>query len=195
MSRSQSLWVKQSLLCWYTTPDNLLITQMWFRRGRFDCCIDTNNNIMILAGYIDDMLIAGTLGEGKLVCDKLKRKFEMVDLGSVSHFLGLVVSVNTNAYGISFTEEGYIDRVLERFGIGSCKPVATPMEKARLGMKGGGDKLCNRTFYLKLIRSLECIAMGTRLVSAFTVSYLGRFNADPNDHHWLCTKRVLRYVA
>jgi len=62
---------------------------MGFRRGRFDCCVYTHDNGTILALYVDDMLIAGALGEVKLVCDRLKSKFEMVDLGTVSHFLGL----------------------------------------------------------------------------------------------------------
>jgi len=183
--------LKQSPRCWYTTIDKFLITKMGFRRGRFDCCVHTHNNGIILALYVDDMLIAGGLGEVKLVCDKLKSKFEMVDLGTVSHFLGIVVSMDTNGHAISLTQEGYIDRVWERFGMASCKPVGTPMEKDKQGMKGGGDKPCDRTLYLQLIGSLGWIATGTRPDIAFT----GRFNADPNDHHWLCAKRVLRYLA
>jgi len=141
------------------------------------------------------MLIAGVLGEVKLVCDKLKSKFEMADLGTVSHFLGMVVSMETNGHMISLTQEGYIDRALERFGMASCKPVGTPMEKDKTGMKGGRDKPCDRTLYLQLIQSLGWIATGTRPNIAFTVSYLGRFNTDPNNRHWLCAKRVIRYLA
>ena len=187
--------LKQSPRCWYTTIDNFLITRMGFRRGRFDCCVYTHDNGMILALYIDDMLIAGALGEVKLICDMLKAKFEIVDLRTVSHFLGMVVSMDTGGHTISLTQEGYIDRVLERFGMTECKPVGTPMEKNKPGMKGGGDKLCDHTLYLQLIGSLGWIATGTRPDIAFTVSYLARFNADPDDRHWLCAKRVLRYLA
>ena len=187
--------LKQSPRCWYTTIDNFLITKIGFCRGRFGCCVYTHDNGTILALYVNDMLIAGALGEVKLSCDKLKSKFEMVDLGTVSHFLGIVVSIDMNGHMISLTQEGYIDRVLERFGMASCKPVETPMEKDKPGMKRGGDKRCNRTLYLQLIGSLGWIATGTRPDIAFTVSYLGRFNADPNDRHWLCVKWVLRYLA
>ena len=185
--------LKQSPRSWYTTMDNLLITKMGFRRGRFDCCVYTLDNGTILGLYIDDMLIAGALGEVKLVCDRLKSQFEMVDLGTVSQFLVLVVSMDTKGHTISVRQEGYIDGVLERFGMASCKPVGTPMEKDKQGMKGGGDKLCDRTLYLQLIGSGR-IATGTRPDIALTVSYLGRFNKDPNDHHWLCAKSVLRYL-
>ena len=61
--------LKQSPRCWYTTIDNFLITRMGFRRGRFDCCVYTYDNGTILGLYVDDMLIAGALGEVKLICD------------------------------------------------------------------------------------------------------------------------------
>jgi len=129
------------------------------------------------------------------VCDKLQSKFEMVDLGTVSHFVGMVVSMDMNGHMISLTQEGYIDRVLERFGMANCKPVGTSMEKEKSGMRGGGDKPCDHTLYLQLIVNLGWIATSTRPDIAFTVSYRARFNADPNDRHWLCAKRVLRYLA
>jgi len=187
--------LKQSPRCWYTTIDNFLITKMGFRQGRFGCCVDTHDNGTILALYVDDMLIAGALREVKLICDKLKSTFEMVDLGTVSHFLDMVVSIDTNGLTISLTQEGYNDLVLEQFGMASCKPVGTPREKDKLGMKGGGDKPYDRTLYLQLIGSLGWIATGTRPDIALAVSYLGRFNADPNNRHWRCAKRVLRYLA
>jgi len=98
--------LKQSPRCWYTTIDNLLITKMGFCHGRFDCGIYTHDNRTILALYVDDMLIAGALGEVKLICDKFRRKFQMADLGTVSHFLGMVVSMDTNSHMISLTQEG-----------------------------------------------------------------------------------------
>jgi len=107
------------------------------------------------------MLIGGVLGELKLVGDKLKSKYEMVDLGTQSHFLGMVILMDTNAHTISLTQEGYIDRVLERYGMVSCEPVGTPMERDKPGMEGGGDKPCDHTLYLQLIGSLGWIVMGT----------------------------------
>jgi len=187
--------LKQSPRCWYTTIDNFPITRMGFSRGRFDCCVYTHNNGMIRALYVDNMLIAGALGEVKLICDILKGKFEIVDNGTVSLFLGMVVSMDTGGHMISLTQEGYIDWVLERFDMTEWKPVGTPMEKDKPGMKGGGDKPYHRTLHLQLIGRLCWIATGTRPDIAFTVSYLWRFNADPDDRHWLCAKRFLRYLA
>ena len=139
--RNQSLYgLKQSPRCWYTTIDNFLITRMGFCRDRIDCCVYAHDNGTILALYVDDMLIAGALGEAKLICDMLKGKFEIVDLGTVSHCLGMVVSMDTGCHTISLKQKGYVDRVFERFGMVQCKPVGTPMEKDKPGMKERGDK-------------------------------------------------------
>jgi len=132
---------------------------MGCRRGRFDCCVYTYKNGTILALYVDDMLIAGALGQVKLVWDKLKSKFEIVDLGTVSHFLGMGVSMDTNGHTLSLTQEGYIDRVLERFGMASCKPVGTPMEMANRACKEGGT---NCAIALSMCSSLGALA-GLRL--------------------------------
>jgi len=96
---------------------------------------------MILVLYAADMLIAGALGEVQLGCDKLKSKGEMVDLGTVTYFLGMIVLIDTSGHTVSLPQEWYIDRVLERFGMASCKPVGIPIEKDKPGMKEGGDKL------------------------------------------------------
>jgi len=41
--------LQQSPRCWYTMIYNFLITNMGFRRGRFDCRVYTHDNGMILA--------------------------------------------------------------------------------------------------------------------------------------------------
>jgi len=187
--------LKQSPRCWFTMIDNLLITKMGFHSARCDCSVYTHDKGTIRALYVDDMLIAGALREWKLVCDKLQSKFKMVDLATVSHFLGIVGSMDTSGHTISLTQEWYIDQVLKRFGMASSKPLGIPIEKEKLGMKEGEDKRCNHTLYRQLIGSLSWIAMGTPPDIAFMVSCLGRFNADPNGPHWLCVKRVLRYLA
>ena len=187
--------LKQSPRCWYTTIDSFLLSQLGFCRGRFDCCVYTHPNGTILALYVDDMLIAGTSQNVNSVRKKLKDQFVMVGLGHVNHFLGMVITRELNNHTMYLTQEGYIDRVLEKFGMKECKPVGTPMEREKPSVRCDGDESCNKNLYLQLIGSLGWIATGTRPDIAFAVSYLGRFNADPTVNHWVCAKRVLRYLA
>jgi len=86
------------------------------------------------------MIIVGVLREVKLLCDVLKSKFEMIDLGTMSYLLDIVVLINMSGQKTFLTQEGYIDHVLGRFGKVSCKPVGTQKGKHMSGMQRGGDK-------------------------------------------------------
>jgi len=84
--------LKQSSTCWYTTIDAFLIGKMGFRCGRFDCCIYTDEGGTVLALYVDDILITGTSKNIHHIRQQLRAQFEMVDLGPVSHFLGMAIT-------------------------------------------------------------------------------------------------------
>jgi len=126
---------------------------------------------------------------------KLNARFDMVDLGLVKHFLGMMVSRDERGQKIYITQEGYIGHVLERFGMSNCKPVATPMDRNKPHEMVEGGEACDKTLYQQLIGSLGWIAIRTRPDISFAVSYLGRFGANPSQQHWTCAKRILRYLA
>ena len=119
----------------------------------------------------------------------------MVDLGLVQHFLGMVVSRDVCMQKVYITQEGYIGRVLERFGMSDFKPVATPMDKDKPGEREEEEEACDKTLYQQLIGSLGWIAIGTRPDISFAISYIGRFGANPSQQYWVCAMRVLRYLA
>ena len=114
---------------------------------------------------------------------KLKVRFDMVDLGFVQHFRGMMVSRDVYGQKVYITQEGYIGRVLERFGMSDCKPVATPMDKDKPYEREEEEEACDETIYEQLIGSLGWIAIGTRTDISFAVSYLARFGANPSWQH------------
>jgi len=180
--------LKQSPQCWYTTTDEFLVSHLGFRWGRFDCCIYTHTKGTILTLYVDDILLAG---RDPIISDsekKLKERFDMVDLGMIQHFLGMMVSRDVCGQKVYITQKGYIRRVLERFGMSYCKPVATPMDKDKPREREEEEEACNKTLYLQLIGSLGWIAIGTRLDILIAVCYLRRFGANPSLQHWVCAK-------
>jgi len=143
---------------------------------------------------IDHILIAGAFGKLKLICDTLNIKFEIIDLGTVSNFLGMVMSMDTCGHIISLKQEGYIDWVLEKFGMTDCKPVGKPNEKDKLGMKEEEAESSDHTFYLQLKGTLGWIVIGIYPDIAFMVSYLQgliQILMNPINCYWLCAKRVL----
>jgi len=114
---------------------------------------------------------------------KLKARFDMVDLGFVQHFLGMMVSRDVCWQKVYIKQEGYFGRVLERFGMRDCKPVATPMDKDKPHEREEEEEACDETIYQQLIGSLGWIAIGTRTDISFAVSYLARFGANPSRQH------------
>jgi len=67
------------------------------------------------------MLLAGKEPIVSELQKELKARFDMVDLGLVQHFLGMIVSYNGCGQNVYITQEGYIGRVLERFRMSDCK--------------------------------------------------------------------------
>jgi len=187
--------LRQSPRCWYTTIDEFLVKQLEFKRGRFDCGIYTHVNGTILALYVDDILIAGEEGIVSNIRKRLKARFDMVDLGLVEHFLGMVITRDFCERKVHLTQEGYIGRILGKFGMLDCNPISTPLDKEKPHARLEEEEACDKGLYQQLVGSLGWIAIGTRPDISFAVSYLGRFEADPSQQHWVCAKRVLRYLA
>ncbi|POM72295.1 Hypothetical protein PHPALM_11012 [Phytophthora palmivora] len=75
--------------------------------------------------YVDDLIIVGTDENIELVLRELRAKFEIKDLGAVTDLLHMEVSYIPGEM-LWMSQRGYIDKVLKRFGMEDCQPVATP---------------------------------------------------------------------
>ena len=53
-------------------------------------------------------------------------KFKMRDLGNVSLVLGMPVTRDRAKGSLTTSQESYTESILERFGMGNCKPLSTP---------------------------------------------------------------------
>ena len=49
----------------------------------------------------------------------------MVDLGNTSFVLGIKIHQDRSRSILELSQKGYIDKVLKRFGMQSCKPIDT----------------------------------------------------------------------
>lgn len=187
--------LKQPPSCWYTTIDNFLVQQYGFKRGRFDCYTYLDTNGTILALYIDDLLLAGKEDFVSNIRKSPKKRFDMIDLGFVENFLGMVMTRDFHAHKIYITQEDSVGRILGKFRMLNCKPIATPMDKDKSHARLREEQACDKKLYQQLIGSLGWIAVGTRPDISFTISSLVCFGDDPSHPHWVCAKRVLRYLA
>ena len=135
---------------------------------------------------------------GKIKLD-LMEIFKMKDLGKIHWLLNLKIERDNNSRLISFSQEAYIDKILNHFYLEGSKIHITPLDP---NVKLTKDQ-CPHTQeqltmakipYREVIGSLMWAAITTRLNIAFAVSLLSQFLENPGEFHWKAMKRVLSYL-
>lgn len=186
--------LKQSPKCWNTRFHTFMI-KIGFTRSKADYCLywlkdGATTTFVVL--YVDDMLICynDEAAVTKLK-SKLFKEFEMKDLGPVKNFMGLQIVKENNQLYIS--QSSFIDRILAKFGMSDCNPIATPMEAKLKLTKAESNEFTNQP-YRELLGSLMYLMIGSRPDICFSLNYLSRFQDKASEHHWNHLKRILRYL-
>lgn len=126
---------------------------------------------LLVATYVYDIIAASNdshwIEEFKT---SLSKRFDIKDLGRLHHCLGLEFNEKDRVIHISQT--GYVNDILKRFGMESCKPAATPLD-ANQKLTQAKEPLNDESYpYRELIGSLMYLALGTRPDICFAVNSL-----------------------
>lgn len=173
------------------------------KRIEADPCVyvrGSGENIVILAVYVDDMLIlTSNDNERRRLKSYLSKKFEMKDLGEARKFLGLEITQDKHKGEIKVSQASYINKILEKFGMNNCKPVGTPTD---LNVKLDGDNTDDaghgeeyerfKGRYLEAVGSLSYVAQATRPDIAQAVNAVSKQCIRPKNIHWTAVKRIFR---
>ena len=149
---------------------------------------------VIIAIYVDDLIIIGKRASVDAIKKKLTKSFKMKDMGPAYWVLGIRVTRDREAGTISLDQTQYAKDVLKRYGMENAKPVPTPITNSELG----GDTsplLPHGNEYRSAIGGLMYLMTGTRPDLAYSISLLSQYMQAPRECHWGAVKRVLRYVA
>ena len=152
---------------------------------------------VIVAIWVDDLIIAGKdMKDINELKAQLKEEFEMKDLGELKYFLGMQVYRDRERRQIHINQSGYVNSVLEKFGLLECNPVSTPIATGtRLLKSTANDTLMDdATEYQSMVGSQMYGMLCTRPDLAFAISQVSQFNNSPNETHSAVAKRVLRYL-
>ena len=107
----------------------------------------------------------------------------------------MTVTQDRSKRSIAIDQIGYINRVLDRFGMTDCRKHSTPME---IGYKPNAIEAEEQPFdartYQKPIGSILYAALGSRLDITFATSVLGRYAAQPSTLRWEPIRHLLRYL-
>lgn len=188
--------LKQAARIWNQKLDKIL-KDAGFKQSKIDLCLYTKINkdcTTYITIYVDDILIASDK-ETQIyeIATKLKKNFELTDLGCLNYYLGIKVERDRNGiYYIS--QAAYIDKVINIFKMTDAKPSKIPLDTGYYKIKEKGEKFNNCKLYQRLIGSLLYIATNTRLDIAASVAILSRKLTNPSNIHRLEAKRILRYL-
>lgn len=141
--------------------------------------------------HVDDVLCAASDEERAVFMRALGERFPITDLGEPTHFLGIRVSKLPGG-GYAWSQEAYLDRVLERFNMTEARPRRTPIS-ARL-YREEGESPADAVKYRQLVGALMYLMICTRPDIAFAVNQLTRHFQSPQMHHWKAALRVLAYL-
>jgi len=122
--------LKQASRQWYLKFDNV-VTSLSFKENVVDQCIylkASGRKFIILVLYIDDILLASN--DVDFLCDTkqtLTAHFYMKDLGNASFVLDIKIHRDRTRGILGLSQKGYIERVLDRFNMKSCRSCTTPI--------------------------------------------------------------------
>lgn len=187
--------LKQSPRCW-NQKVNTVLEGLGFQRSQHDYCLYTktsNDNVMLLLLYVDDVLIAGDdINDIERVKEKLSSVFEMSDCGELKHYLGMKIEYNKQTGIMYLSQEASIEKILSKFGMTDCNNIDTPMEKGLQLQRN--EEECGEFPYRELLGSLMYLMLCVRPDICYAVGYMGRYQENFNEMHWSALKRILRYL-
>ncbi|GMF25087.1 unnamed protein product [Phytophthora fragariaefolia] len=190
--------LKQAPLIWYQTLDKHL-RSCDFHRLKMDGGLyarTVGGSPIFVSVYVDDLVIAGTDDNIELVMQGLRAKFEIKDLGPVTDLLHMEISYVPDRV-LWISQRGYIDKLLKRFGMESCRPVTTPQavghppDPVDDDQPGVNDP---NIPYRELVGGLQYLMQGTHPDIANAVRTLGEYLSKYTKEHFVIAKRVLRYL-
>ncbi|KAH9754532.1 Integrase catalytic domain-containing protein [Citrus sinensis] len=124
--------LKQSPRQWYKRFDQFIQGQK-ITRSEHDHCVYfrrlLDEAFIYLLLYVDDMLITSkNRDEIERLKKQLASEFEMKDLGDAQRILGMEIRRDKKNGSVWLTQESYLKKVLERFGMDDkTKSVCTPL--------------------------------------------------------------------
>ena len=186
--------LRQAPRAWYAKLSKCL-EELGFERCPYEHGVYTRRSsgeILIIGVYVDDLLITGTsiavINEFK---EQMNKRFEMSDLGKLSHYLGIEVKQSVGC--IELKQSAYAKKILEKAGMGDCNPTKYPMDPKENISKDEGGVLVDTTQFKSLVGGLRYL-VHTRPDIAFSVGIVSRFMEKPTTMHLNAAKRILRYI-
>ena len=147
--------LKQAARAWFAKLRNSML-EHGLTPSKHEPCLffrgTTQDKVYVMV-HVDDSLIVGARAAVDAAKADMAAMFEVKDLGSAKHFLGLAISRRTDG-GYSVTQPSYVENLMLSFGMSKCKPTATPMVAGLKLSKDSGTQFPPDNMYSALVGSL-----------------------------------------
>ena len=187
--------LKQSPRAWFKKFSST-ITKFGYTQGEADhtlftkCTTDGKRCILIV--YVDNIIITGDdASEIENLKQRLKKEFELKDLGEMKYFLGMEVA--RSKLGIQLSQRKYTLDLLKDTGMVGCKPMHTPLERNWKYLIKDNDPLVDKERYQRLVGRMIYLSL-TRPDIAYAVSIVSQFMHSPTQQHLDVAYHILRYL-
>ena len=201
--------LKQSPLLWYKTLKAALVSLGYTPLSGCACVFfkyatsgrnpasqkQSVDSLVILMVFVDDVAILtkdpNTMDTAK---HELHSKFKFTDQGRVRNHLGLVYDYDFDSpvRTLKCSNVSYIDKMLERFELEYCHPVATPY--APNARTQDSAPFPHLLLYQEAVGALMWAAVSWRWDIATAVGLVARKVSAPTYADWHVVKRIFRYL-
>eukprot|EP00253_Pinus_taeda_P029865 PITA_29865 len=195
--------LRQSPRQWYKKFDSFMVSQK-FIRSEYDHCVyfkSFNGIFIILAFYVDDMLIARkSMEEINRLKAQLSRTFDMKDIGATKHILGMEIHTERKNGKLWLSQQKYVEKILEKFCMNNVKPVNVPLAShfnfsSVLSPRTYEEKqYMSHVSYANVVGNLMYVMVSTRPDISHAVGVVSRFMENPGEEHWRAVKLMHRYL-
>ena len=145
---------------------------------------------------MDDFIIFGeNMGIINDLKATLKEEFEMKDVGDLSYFLGIQVNRDKSQKLIHIHQTGYMNMILDRYGMQNSKPAKTPLSAGTKLVKASvKDALMDQMEYQSIVSSQMYGMQVTQPDLAQSIQQISQFTQKPTVTHLKAAKQGLRYL-
>lgn len=142
--------------------------------------------------YVDDIILtASSHALRRSIMASLSSEFAMKDLGPLNYFLGIAVTRHKGDLFLS--QRKYAEEIVDRAGMTSCKPSATPVDTKSKISATSGTPVADPTHYRRLAGALQYLTI-TRPDISYDVQQICLHIHDLRTDHMSALKRIIRYV-
>jgi hypothetical protein len=165
---------------------------LYFRRSR-------SGRLLWIFRFVDDMqgaYHADDAAEFQEYVKLLQERFRIKQMQTATWMLGMRISRDRKARTITLSQELYVTKALEKFGLEQCRVVSSPEAVgAATDPNPDLDKPCDRQRYMEITGTVMYAGISSRPDVMHGVHYLASQMQAPTVRHMQAAERILRYMA